>query len=67
MQTLLSHHWHHLPAGEVLEMAFSRLQACACHTLPVTHNERLVGLLTMANVGEFLRVQTALRAKANSG
>ena len=43
------------------------MQACACHTLPVTHNERLVGLLTMDNVGEFLRVQTALRATANSG
>lgn len=49
---------------DMLEVAFSRLQACACHTLPVTHGERLVGLLTMDNVGEFLRVQAAMGAAA---
>jgi Zn-dependent protease/CBS domain-containing protein len=49
---------------EMLGAAFSRLQACACHTLPVTHGERLVGLLTMDNVGEFLRVQAAIGAAA---
>ena len=52
---------------EMLEVAFSRLQACACHTLPVTHGERLVGLLTMDNVGEFLRMQAAIGATAQSG
>jgi len=52
---------------DMLEVAFSRLRSCACHTLPVVHSERLVGLLTMDNVGEFLRVQTALRATASSG
>jgi CBS-domain-containing membrane protein len=51
---------------EMLEVAFSRLQSCACHTLPVVHGERLVGLLTMDNLGEFVRVQSALRAAANS-
>jgi Zn-dependent protease/CBS domain-containing protein len=44
---------------EMLEGAFSRLQACACHTLPVTHDGRLMGLVTMENLGEFLRVQAA--------
>jgi len=52
---------------EMLEVAFSRLQTCACHTLPVTHSERLVGLLTMDNVGEFLRFQAAMGAAAPSG
>jgi Zn-dependent protease/CBS domain-containing protein len=51
---------------EMLEVALSRLQACACHTLPVIRAERLVGLLTMDNVGEFLRVQAALGAAAPS-
>lgn len=51
---------------EMLEVAFSRLQTCACHTLPVLHGERLVGLLTMENVGDFLRVQAALGAAARS-
>ena len=52
---------------EMLGVAVSRLQACACHTLPVIHGERLVGLLSMDNVGEFLRVQAAVGAAANSG
>jgi Zn-dependent protease/predicted transcriptional regulator len=52
---------------DMLEVAFSRLQACACHTLAVTHNERLVGMLTMDTLGEFLRVQAAMRATAQSG
>ncbi len=46
---------------EMLETAFARLQACACHTLPVTRNNSLVGLLTMDNVGEFLAIQSTLR------
>ncbi|MGD8990521.1 MAG: site-2 protease family protein [Desulfobacterales bacterium] len=45
---------------EMLETAFSRLSTCNCHTLPVTHNNQLVGLLTMENLGEFMRIQAAL-------
>lgn len=45
---------------EMLEPVFARLQECECHTLPVTHGGRLVGLVTMDNVGEFLAIQTAL-------
>ena len=47
-------------AADMLEMAFARLQACNCHTLPVTSGGALVGLLTMENVGEFLLIQSAL-------
>jgi Zn-dependent protease/CBS domain-containing protein len=45
---------------EMLDIAFRRLQACECHTVPVLHNGLLVGLVTMDNVGEFLSVQAAL-------
>lgn len=45
---------------EMLEKVLSRLQSCKCHSLPVEHNGRLVGLLTMENVGEFLMIQAAL-------
>jgi Zn-dependent protease len=48
--------------SETLESAFTRLQECACHTMPVTSNGRLVGLLTLENVGEFVMIQTALSA-----
>jgi hypothetical protein len=37
------------------------LQTCDCHTMPVTFNGKLVGLLTMDNVGEFLMIQAAMR------
>jgi CBS domain-containing protein len=48
-------------ATEMLEVAFQKLQNCACTTIPVVSQGRLVGLLTMDNVGEFVAIQTALR------
>lgn len=45
---------------EMLDVAFGRLHTCECHTIPVTHDGALVGLVTMDNVGEFLRIQSAL-------
>jgi Zn-dependent protease/CBS domain-containing protein len=45
---------------EMLETAFARLQNCGCHTLPVLHHDQLVGLVTMENIGEFLRIQSTL-------
>jgi hypothetical protein len=46
---------------DLLELTFARMQDCECHTPPVTHGGRLVGLVTMDNVGEFLAIQAALR------
>lgn len=43
-------------SSEMLETAFARLHACECHTLPVTHNAQLVGLITM----DILMIQAAL-------
>jgi len=45
---------------EMLETAFSRLSTCDCHTLPILHQGELVGLLTMDNVGEFIRIQNTI-------
>ena len=47
-------------ASEMLESAFTRLQTCGCHTMPVTTGGQLVGLLTTDNVGEFLMIQSAM-------
>jgi Zn-dependent protease len=47
-------------SSEMLEPVFLRLQSCDCRTLPVTRQGRLVGLVTMDNVGEFLMIQAAL-------
>ena len=46
----------------MLESAFAKLKDCNCHTLPVTLNGKLVGLLTMDNLGEYMRIQAALKS-----
>jgi hypothetical protein len=40
----------------MLETTFAKLKGCNCHTLPVTLNGKLVGLLTMDNLGKYLLI-----------
>ena len=49
--------------GEMLEVAFQRLQQCLCRVMPVLQRDVVVGLLTMDSVGEFLSVQAALNKR----
>ena len=53
-------------ASDMLEGALQRLQECACHTLPVLQDRKLVGLLTAENLGEFLMIRTALNGRAST-
>ncbi len=53
--------------ADMLEGVFQRLQECRCHTAPVTRGGRLVGLLTMDNLGEFVAIQSALGKKRDVG
>ncbi len=46
---------------EMLETAIQRLQECKCHTMPVLHQGRIAGLLTMDNLGEYLLIQAAMK------
>jgi predicted transcriptional regulator len=50
---------------DMLETAFASLQNCPCHTMPILHNGQLVGLVTMDNIGEFIRIQSMLELKEN--
>jgi len=50
---------------EMLETALARLQGCSCHTLPIMYEGKLVGLITMDNIGEFIRIQSMLGMKAS--
>ncbi|HEX5410557.1 MAG TPA: site-2 protease family protein [Terriglobia bacterium] len=43
-----------------LEKALVMIRESNCRSLPVVHEGRLVGLLTLDNVGEFLSIQSAL-------
>ena len=45
---------------EMLEPAFQRLLGCPCQVLPVLQADRVVGLLTADNVGEFVLFHGAL-------
>lgn len=46
---------------DMLEKALALLHECNCRSLPVQHGGRLVGMLNVDNVGEFLMIQSALR------
>jgi Zn-dependent protease len=48
--------------SETAEGVLMRLQTCDCHILPVLDNGRLVGLVNLENVSEFLEIQKALEA-----
>jgi Zn-dependent protease/CBS domain-containing protein len=48
--------------GEGLEQLVQRLQGQAARTVPVMQNGRMVGLITMENIGEFISVRGALQA-----
>ena len=79
--TALARQEQHVPVGDVMrrdflvadasdmiDVAFQRLQGHECHIIPVIRSGTLIGLLTMDNVGEFLRVQMAIgsRHEANT-
>jgi hypothetical protein len=51
----------------MLERAFRRLQGSPCPSMPVVHDGSLVGLLTLDNIGEFVAIQSSLRAMAKPG
>ncbi|MDH4065161.1 MAG: site-2 protease family protein, partial [Acidobacteriota bacterium] len=49
-------------AHDMLESAFQTLQATGARVGAVTRGGRLVGLITLDNVGEFMMVQSSLAA-----
>jgi len=46
---------------DMLETAMALMRTSGSRALPVIHDGRLVGLLTMDHIGEFLMIQSALR------
>jgi Zn-dependent protease/predicted transcriptional regulator len=49
-------------SSEMLDTILPRLQECECHTLLVTRYGQLAGLMTTENMGEFMLIQSALKA-----
>lgn len=56
---VMQRHFETADPSEMAEAVFARLQADACHSLPVLRGGRLVGIVTMENVGELLALQAA--------
>jgi predicted transcriptional regulator len=44
-------------SAEMLEVVFQRLQECGCQTVPGVQDDRLVGLVTTHNLGEYLLIE----------
>jgi CBS domain-containing protein len=57
----------HTEAGEPLEVAIARMRANGRSALPVLREGRLVGLLTLENVGDLLLVRGALERHVGRG
>ena len=60
VSSAMQHNFEAVNSLDRLEAAFDKLKDCKCHTLPVTINRKLVGLLTTDNIGEYLRIRSAL-------
>jgi Zn-dependent protease/CBS domain-containing protein len=56
-----------IDSHDMLEKAVRALRGCNCRSLPVEHNGRLVGMLTLDNVGEFIMIESALRHARTAG
>jgi Zn-dependent protease/predicted transcriptional regulator len=52
---------------DMLETALATMRTSGCRALPVLHEGRLVGLLTMDHIGEFMMIQAALRQAQETG
>jgi Zn-dependent protease/predicted transcriptional regulator len=49
--------------AEPVEGALARLRECGCQSLPVVRGHRLLGLLTLDNVGEFMMIRAAMMGR----
>lgn len=52
-----------IDSSQMLESVSQQIQAGGQRTLPVVHAGSLVGLITMENIGEFMMIQSALKAR----
>jgi Zn-dependent protease len=52
--------------SDMLEGAFQRLQASGCPTMLVLRDDKVVGVLTLDNIGEFVTIQSVLRTNGQA-
>jgi CBS-domain-containing membrane protein len=54
-------------AAEMLDSSFQKMREGECATLPVLREGRLVGIVTLENVGEWMMIQSALNKAKSRG
>ncbi|MGD9287615.1 MAG: site-2 protease family protein [Desulfobacterales bacterium] len=62
VRTAMQQNFSTIESLDMLETAVVKLKECDCNAIPVTLNRKLVGLLTMDNLGEFMRIRAASTA-----
>jgi CBS domain-containing protein len=62
VQIAMSQRFETADPAEMLESALTRLQGCECSSMPVVRDGRVLGILTMENIGELMMLQGALRS-----
>ncbi len=67
VETVMQREFEVVQATEMLDVAFRRLSARKCNTAPVSFQGRLVGLVTLDNIGELLAIQGALDKTRHTG
>ena len=66
VENVMATEFEKVDAAEMLEGALARLQECDCHSAPVFRGDKLIGLVTMENVGELLMIESALRGRTTA-
>ena len=63
---VMARDFHTANPYDMLEPLFLRMQAQRGLMVPVVYQDRLVGLVTLENIGEFLMIQSALESQARA-
>lgn len=64
VREVADHEFFTTDPGAPLDEVFRRMSEANCTTVPVEENDRLVGLLTLENVGELIMVSSALQSRS---
>ncbi len=63
VQTVMQRDLKFADSHEMLDAVLARLEQLGSRTMPVTHDGKLVGMITLDNIGEFIMIQAALSEK----
>jgi CBS domain-containing protein len=55
-----------IDSNQMLEDVSQQIQASQLNSIPVVHDNLLVGLITLENIGEFMMIQNAVRARSQA-